>query len=146
MLMTDDKWVDIIHFSKKESWGDWRKMDERIFIYLDAMREYAGVPFIVHCGYELAGHTINSQHYLGNAIDGHFENMPLIDQYVIAERFPWSGIGVYPDWRSVGLHLDTRLIENNMGSRWACKNNDIGDPEYCNLDSDLFEYIIYNGV
>ncbi len=147
MWMTDDGWKNIIHFSRNEAWGDYKKMDTRIFDYLDAMREYCGKSIIIHCGYEEDGHTTNSQHYLGMATDYHIVGMSLLDQYLLAEKFPWSAIGVYPDWKNPGIHADCRNLSPDRirGKRWARKTID-GKKEYVALDYKLIKYIVEQGV
>ena len=56
------------------------------------------------------------------ALDLHIENtstgakMPIVDQYLYAERFCFGGIGVYPFWHDFGLHVDVRIDRD--GARW----------------------------
>ena len=77
------------------------------------------------------GHTDKSQHYQGRAIDWHMTDrygkiVPLFDQFIIAIRFDWNGIGLYPAWRSPGLHTDMR-IEGRLGEAalwWRDKNGE----------------------
>lgn len=140
-LMQEEDWNSIEYFSKNEKWGDWTIIDKRVIYKLDAMRKYAGKPFVVHCAYEKDGHTTTSQHYVGKAVDGHFVDIPLIEQYLVAERFGWHGIGVYPDWNNQGLHLDMRDIVNSTGARWGQKKID-GVNTYCEMDSDFIRYIL----
>lgn len=132
MILSD--WDAIKHFSQSEKWGDWSKMDREIFFKLDAMREYCGRSIIIHCGYEAGGHTADSQHYKGRAVDIHIDGLDEIEQYLIAERFSWRGIGLYPDWNSPGLHLDTR---EDDPARWGR----IG-LEYVALNKDFIKYCL----
>jgi uncharacterized protein YcbK (DUF882 family) len=144
--MIEDDWKNIQHFTKDENWGDWKKMNVAVVWMLDRMRDFIERPIVLHCGYEDGGHTENSQHYLGNAVDCHIVGLSLIDQYLLAERFNWNGIGVYPDFNNPGLHLDCRtLLANDISKRWACyKINGVND--YVQLDKHVFKYIIDKGV
>ena len=54
------------------------------------------------------GHSENSLHYQGKAIDLHMEGMTLGEQARIAMRYFFGGMGLYPDWKHPGLHLDLR--------------------------------------
>lgn len=105
-------WTKIKYFSAKDNWGDVSKVDSRLIYLLDEFRAFVGQPFIIHCAYERSGHTPNSQHYVGKAVDGHFKNLNWLDQYLMALKFgKFRGIGVYPDWNNPGLHLDIRDAE-----------------------------------
>jgi len=53
-------------------------------------------------------HSENSLHYNGKAIDLHMEGMTLGEQSRIAMRYFFGGMGLYPDWKHPGLHLDIR--------------------------------------
>lgn len=54
------------------------------------------------------------EHGKGLAIDIIVEGVPLLDVYLTAERFAFTGIGIYPSWTNAekhkvgGLHLDMR--------------------------------------
>ena len=84
---------------------------------LRRMARYAyeryGWKTIVHEGKASSGHAKSSQHYLGRAVDLHLVDaagkvVPLFDQFILAIRFDWNGMGLYPFWNNPGLHLDTR--------------------------------------
>lgn len=62
----------------------------------------------------------NKEHGKGLALDIICPEMELLDFYILATRFDWVGIGVYPDWQingdiCGGLHVDMR--EANA-ARW----------------------------
>lgn len=124
---TPEFWKSIKYFSPNEkkfgdptknAWGDPYKIDQKLILLLDSLREYVGTPIYVHTAYETSGHATDSQHYLGMAVDCHIKGMSLIDQYLTAERFAFGGIGIYPHWSNEGLHLDTRDLPNGIGARW----------------------------
>lgn len=131
-------WTKIKYFSKDENWGDISKIQDDLIYRLDKMREYAGRPFIIHCAYELTGHSKNSYHKLGMAVDGHFKDINLIDQFLIADKFFGdAGIGIYGRdvWNNPGLHLDIRPYI----ARWAYKKG-----AYISISNEYFQYLIVN--
>ena len=109
-------WSKVKHFNKNENWGDWKKVDPWLIYCLDALREIANRPIIIHCAYAENGHSDNSQHYKGKAADIHIKGLNVVDQYLIAEKSNlFNGIGVYPFWNNPGLHIDIR----NVPARWG---------------------------
>lgn len=126
-------WSDLKYFkkdSKVDKWGDPSKMDIFLLLFLDELRDALKTPLIVTSGYRKGD---PAQHGLGRAVDvvaPKWEGS-LFDLYLAAERFGFSGIGLYRDWayegkKIGGLHLDTRMIVGNykldecMGARWLC--------------------------
>lgn len=135
---TEETYRKLRHFSIKENWGDPFKMEEDILFRLDDFRHYVGKPVIVHCGYGTDGHVENSQHYVGKAVDIHVVNMELIDQYLAAERFGFTGLGLYPFWTNPGMHLDLRILSPGQpAARWYTWS----DGKYYSADKRLFNYI-----
>ena len=65
-------------------------------------------------------HSENSLHYNGKAIDLHMEGMTLGEQSRIAMRYFFGGMGLYPDWKHPGLHLDIR----NTPCTWVQRNGE----------------------
>ena len=65
-------------------------------------------------------HSENSLHYNGKAIDLHMEGMTLGQSVRIAMRYFFGGIGVYPDWKHGGLHLDIR----NAPCTWVQRDDE----------------------
>ncbi len=136
--MTKEQWEQIKCFSPKEKWGNPCKMSFELLKRLDALREFVAHRIIIHCGYSRSGHTGNSQHYLGRAVDFHIENMSLINQYLAAERFMFTGIGIYPDWNNPGLHCDVRYKSNESPQdRWVKLNK-----KYVPLTENVIKKII----
>ena len=66
----------------------------------------------------------------------------LQDLYLMAERFNFTGIGVYPDWEvngvvKGGLHLD---IRSGPPARWTgSRNPRSGSNEYGALDKQTLQ-------
>lgn len=114
--MTHDEWRELIWFSSAEDWEDADKMSFELLVKLDALRCYIGHPIIIHCGYASKGHSKNSMHYTGQAVDIHIVDISIVEAWLAAERFDFGGIGVYPRWGNPGLHLDVRYAR--PGARW----------------------------
>jgi len=119
-LLQEKDWALLRHFTKTEKWGDWRKVHRKLAFVLDAMRQYAGRPVILHNVYDSDGHSDGSYHYDGMAADWDIPGLPVIDQFIIACRFGFGGIGIYPHWNSPGIHTDIRPLANEFTpeSRW----------------------------
>lgn len=118
-------WASLNHFNPQEAWGDPRKMDPSTLHIHDKFRSTLpkGCWIKVHCGYKDTGHTKNSYHYVGKAIDWHIEGMnpveaekhlmrflrtPLSINGSVVQLINYMGVGVYPDWVTPGFHTDTR--------------------------------------
>lgn len=141
------KWSNLKNFQKKEWISDPSKVNIALVEMVDELTSFvkqehgSRATCVVHVAYEPSGHSENSQHYLGNAVDLHFAGVHIFDQYLAAERFNFSGLGVYPFWNSPGLHLDVRKLASYKGARWWKDKND----KYRDLDLQWMNYMI-NGV
>jgi hypothetical protein len=127
--MQPEDWENVGKYFQKNSsydfWGNADALDYGIVYGLYNLRVYTKKPIYVHCGCEprLAG----GWHPKGLAVDIHIEGMSLIDQFIVASRFPvFRGIGVYPWWNNPGLHLDRRTY-NPQGPRalWISTGNHV---------------------
>lgn len=98
-------WRVIKHF-KREEFSDPRMMDHTLVYELDRFREYLGKPIQITASYAKDGHSQNSQHYLGRAVDIKCPDLKPIEFFLQALRFDFSGYGLYT-W---GIHVDTRKI------------------------------------
>ena len=94
----------------KEAWGDHGSVRIPLVYWLDEMRDLAGHPINIHCCCETEGHRKDSYHPLGMAVDIHVVRMSLVDQLLLALKFPFNGVGVYPFWNNPGLHVDLRPL------------------------------------
>jgi hypothetical protein len=110
-------WNHIRHFKPTEAWGSPDRMNGLLLLLLDAVRDRWGdVRFIIHCGFETDGHSPDSFHKCGGAVDFHIENsLPFPGQIkrmdmILKELqvFDKVGLGIYPDWNHPGFHLDVR--------------------------------------
>lgn len=110
-------------FKRTENWGDPDRMNPILLKTLDNFRAFVGKPIVITCGTQ-GVHADESEHYKGNAVDLICPGVKLLDLYLAAERFPFTGIGVYPDWRYKeqtvgGLHVDIREVAHlSFGARW----------------------------
>lgn len=104
-------WSWIKYFTSKENWGNYLKVSPLLIFVLDMIRHRSGKAINVHCAYDTRGHAETSRHYLGLAVDFHFEgcnaNVPLESLFEVLEslKIPF-GLGYYKDWNSKGYHID----------------------------------------
>lgn len=152
--MTD--WTLVKHFKREE----WIKDPDRVLpdlVYLlDEVRDAAGVPIVIHVAWDDRGHEPDSSHYteardLATGVDFHIVGLPLLDQWLLAERFPFSGLGLYPFWQSPGLHGDLRKLGRDhphLGKRWwredILVNGTIVTSTYRPFDRKLIELLLSN--
>ena len=83
----------------------------------------------IHVGRTDKGHSKDSRHYPGDAVDFHWEKdgkvVPLAAQRAVADLFDWAGKGEYPEWKSPGLHRDRRSLgELGQGTSWMLKGGE----------------------
>ena len=130
--MTQKDWDVVRGFTINEKWGDPFMMEKDLLVKLESFRAYVKKPIVIHCGYELSGHSSASQHGLGTACDLHVTGMSLLDQFLAAELFGFNGIGVYPCWNNKGLHLDIRA---DKITRWWRNDKEL----YLPLTSQAFK-------
>ena len=119
--MTPDLYAQTRYFKnyRTEGWGEPCSMS-RVLVYgADKLRELAGVPLIVHCGFEVRN---SGFHPKGLAMDCHLVGVPLLQQLYLAMRImEFTGIGVYPNWNNPGLHLDVRELNGMPRTMWKAK-------------------------
>ena len=131
-------WSLVRHFEPEEFDCPARMVPEVVY-ELDAMRHFADSPCVVTSDFAISGHSTQSMHYRGLAVDLIFPRLSLLDQFLIATRFSWTGIGLYPFWSygdkiCPGLHCDLRPLKDDPEARWW--RNKIG--EYRGLDGEEF--------
>lgn len=116
--MTNEDWGKLKFFDAFE-FETPEEMEQEVVFLLDAIRAVAGAPFRVHESFSLTGHETNSLHKIGGAIDGHFEGLGVIEQYLLCEQFRPAGLGFYPFWSPPGIHIDSRsLMPYQKAARW----------------------------
>src|SRR5574343_85090 len=125
-LMKQEDWKKLKYMTIKDNWGDPSKMSRALVYNLENLRVYCGKPCVLTCpAYSNSGHSTNSQHGLGNAADLKILHSTLLEMYILAERFNFTGIGLYPNNGNPFIHVDMRPTDPlNVQSRWIA----IGDP------------------
>lgn len=110
--MNKADWASIRHFKAEENWGNPGLMQAVLVSELDAFRDYLAQNVVVTCGTQ-GKHADGSLHYVGRAVDIVVPGWtrPLIDLWIEASRFGFTGIGLYRDWcyngnKVGGLHLE----------------------------------------
>jgi len=89
------------------------KVDKKLKNALDKVRDIANVPIIINVAYNDSGHSKNSYHYKGKAVDFYFKGLTNLEQFACISAVPeLKGIGYYPWWNNPGWHCDIR--ENNL--------------------------------
>ena len=123
------------HITLTNAWGPIGKVNGFLILLTDVIVGEMGCPYVVHCAYQASGHSAKSQHYLGNAQDGHFVTdisfreqvhrvMTILDGLNVSDRV---GVGIYPDWKILatgepcpGFHIDVRGTK----ARWGRINDE----------------------
>ncbi|MBI5428397.1 MAG: hypothetical protein HZA02_09000 [Nitrospinae bacterium] len=113
-------WSDIKYFTREEFRpeghdGDF-DMGIGFILKLDNFRSQIDSPMVVHKngGFAVSGHSENSLHYLGLAADLHIRERgsdrprDVLEQALLAYKWSFLSIGIYPFWNRPGLHLDDR--------------------------------------
>ena len=97
-------------------------MDTWLMMALDRARADAGVPFVVTSGWRSVAHNAaiggagDSAHLAGHAVDGYFDGMSLLRQFVHLARYTeFQGIGVYPHTTPPTVHVDTKIRTPGTG-------------------------------
>lgn len=150
--ITPDQWSTLRHFRPDsiDDFGDPKKMSFSLLQTLDAYRSYIDRPIIVTFGTQ-GIHSPRSLHYTGHAVDIYVllsrADTPL-DIFISACRFPFSGIGIYPNWSGIhrgqrypfafGMHLEqgsSALEVNQTLKLWVGYYDDNRTQKYKGLDS-----------
>ena len=115
-------WTGIKHFDRDEfrppNDGDEFEMGMGFLLKLDMLREHVGSAINIHRngGYARSGHSKNSLHYQGLAADVHIGEegtgnpRVALEQAILAHKWTFLSIGIYPYWNQPGLHLDDRSV------------------------------------
>jgi len=140
-------WAALKYFKKFDTidhWGDPNRMQAEILLRVDALRDFVGKPIFVTSGFR---ENDRGEHGSGNALDIVCPTLSLLDFYLSAERFGFTGLGVYPNWKwdgleTGGLHIDLRDLGARIGSnfaefkgaRWLAYKGADGKQVYTTLD------------
>lgn len=114
-------WLYIKHFKPSE-FNQPNKLNFQLLREVDALRNMCKKPiYVTPDGSYRKGDP--REHGKGNALDVVCPDVELMEFYLLAERFKFNGIGVYPKWKwnnetVGGLHLDVRKLAHPYGARW----------------------------
>jgi len=119
-------WNQLNYFNRAEAWGNPDKVTGCLLMLLEAIRGRVKDGFVIHNAYSTDGHSANSQHYLGNAVDFHINTnmgfrkqiyllLGIFNELQVAQHI---GFGIYPQWNHPGFHLDIR----GTRARWGYVN------------------------
>jgi hypothetical protein len=111
-------WSKVKNFKEKEftppNYSGEVDMNLGFVLKLDLFRSHVGSPITIHenGGFSVKGHSENSLHYSGLAADLHVTQAigprDVIEQALLAYKWTFLSIGIYPYWNRPGLHLDDR--------------------------------------
>ncbi|SLM27824.1 hypothetical protein MTBBW1_1140014 [Desulfamplus magnetovallimortis] len=106
------------YFRKSEFVKDPDKLHPLLMPLMDELRSLGGVPIHIHVAWDSSGHSKQSYHYKGMAVDFHFgklqdQVLTPVQQFASIRSIPeFTGIGFYPWWNNPGWHLDLRGIDS----------------------------------
>jgi len=110
-------WNMLEYFKRTEAWGDPDRMDIMLLFLMEKIRGHLppGHWVKIHKGFATRGHSPQSQHYVGKAVDFHVVGCSLrvADSHIMrylhnTGMIELVGVGIYPQWKDPGFHLDTR--------------------------------------
>ena len=121
IIGTDMLTWDSVKWFKSEEFDDTYKinlgkdMDMETVHRLDSLRGWVACPIIVTAGFDSRGHSTDSYHYKGKAVDIIIcTDMTMMEQWEYIRISGFAGIGVYPDWKykdfKGGWHCDSRNV------------------------------------
>lgn len=148
--MTEDDWKGIEHFSPREKFGDSLQMSFYFMKTLDKFRDFLDLVYpckmVITAGWSDTGHTSNSQHYKGKAVDGYLvkdgKRVSLLQTYLLLTKFyrgglhipKFTGIGLYKVNSIAGkhyIHIDGRQQQSLKGiATWAGLSEEIYETSY----------------
>lgn len=127
--MKKEDWKKLKCFTQKEKWGSPDKMDLDFLLALDNYRQSLDCGFSITEGYATEGHSPNSYHYKGLAVDGRFtrNNKPLSlkETIFLALNSPFMGVGIYSYSWAPFVHFDFREAKNRV--LWVSSKKDVYD-------------------
>lgn len=129
--MKNDVWRVIGRFFSPEEFNHPEKIDETTLLTLYEMRKeeskYLDIIITINEDYAESGHATTSWHgrdgvckaldiVIRDAKTG--KALPIIDQFFIAIRYEWTGVGFYPYWNTPGLHVETGFDGDYRKGLW----------------------------
>jgi hypothetical protein len=119
------KHIKYMHHSG-ENWGDPYKVSRMLVFNIENMRIFLNKGIGLTCpAYSTSGHSPSSMHYQGKAADIRVYGATLLEMYITAERFNFSGIGLYPNNGRPFMHVDVRDHDaTDKQARWIALPTD----------------------
>jgi len=150
-------WSRLQLLTEDMNWGDSKEMNPQLLVEFD--RFLAGLKrrFFVTSGTQ-GKHAEHSLHYSGRAVDFVFmDSYPghILDAFLLAVRFGFTEIGLYPAWRFNGqtvggMHLGIHEATHTEALRkklWLGVPDDKGAQVYIGISAkNLVKYDILKGV
>ena len=104
-------------YFKENEFANYAMLNDKLVVALDAFREDLGAPITITADYAADGHSPNSMHYQGKAIDGTCQ--VALDAFIKKAIKYFTGIGLYMrDGRLAYFHVDVRDTAPQM---WVCE-------------------------
>src|SRR3972149_4038640 len=115
LTWNDIKWFKAEEFDDAHKINLGKDMDMETVHRLDSLRGWVACPVIITAGYDSQGHSPDSYHYKGKAVDIIIcTEMTMREQWQYIKISGFNGIGVYPDWKYKdfrgGFPLDSRDV------------------------------------
>lgn len=124
-------------YFKDTEFTDIEKLKEELKCKLDEYRGYLMYPVTITSDYSLTGHSENSEHGTGEAVDCK-SKAPLWWQLLCAERAGFHNIGVYPAFN--GIHLGVRPGDTKR--RWIGLGVDNTQEYVSYMESTVKKYLL----
>jgi len=133
-------------FKVTEDWEKPYKINGLLLLMMYSLRQHTGTAIHINDAFARSGHSKESQHYIGNAVDFHFITessylvqikwvLDFLTNFQLSSRI---GLGIYPTWNHPGFHLDVRNEYARWG--WLGKKDKLGKPIYDSFQ-DVFNHI-----
>jgi len=138
--MTEEQWKEFEFFSPSDNWGNPQLIDYSLVKELEGLRKFIGTAIRIHCATQ-GVHAPKSYHYAIPcvAVDCSTKGISLVNFYLGAERFGFTGIGIYTWWKKPGLHIDRRPIPaGESKARWAS----VEEGKYIALDEKFLKGLL----
>lgn len=112
--MTKERWKQFFPFFTPEECG--KGMEEAFMLKVLMLRKALDAPMYITAGYCTTGHSKNSYHYKGRAIDFWIILSPRKVMRQIDRFGLFNGVGHYFWWQHKGFHIDDR--DERKYQRW----------------------------
>ena len=112
--MTPEQWLEFAPYFTFKECGD---MDYGFMRGVLALRKSLNTPMYVIDGAAASGHSVNSYHYAGRALDFWVKKPVRYTMALIDECALFGGVGFYPWGAHDSFHIDNRPLQ--IYQRWV---------------------------